>query len=146
MAKKAKPALREVGLEDALSEAFGEFSSLAEEMRSWADGMEEKFSSTDRYARVSEAADTLENHTDAPDVAECLEDIKVSVQDLAPRKRGYSRADRCGQACYILDLCINALDEIEGEGERKDEAESLRDEIDNVKSECEGVEFPGMYG
>ena len=68
---------------------------------------------------------------------------------LPPRRRGYSRSDRCGQACYLLDEVIGGLDKIvedEPEGERHDDAEALRDELDDVKGEAECLEFPGMYG
>jgi hypothetical protein len=48
-----------------------------------------------------------------------------------------------------LDEVIGGLDKIvedEPEGERHDDAEALRDELDDVKGEAECLEFPGMYG
>jgi hypothetical protein len=147
MAKRVR-SLRKVPIADAISEAFGEIEALAQEMREWADNLEEKFSSTSKYETVSSSADTLEGYTD-PDMPEGLPAMEVEFMDLPQRKRGYSRADRCGQACYILDQCIIVLEEqsekLEG-GEARDACESLRDDLENAKGDCEGVEFPGMYG
>jgi hypothetical protein len=151
MAKKQQP-MRKMSIADAVSEAHGELQGLAEEMRSWADNLEEKFSSTDKYARVSEAADTLEGFEE-PQCPEWASTVEVEFMDLPPKRRGYSRADRCGQACYILDQCIQECQEMAektGEDEaastKRDEAEQLADNLENMKSEAEGVEFPGMYG
>ncbi len=153
MAKKQQP-MRKMSIADAVSEAHGELQGLAEEMRSWAFNLEEKFSSTDKYARVSEAADTLEG-LEEPQCPEWAATVEVEFMELPQRKKGYSRADRCGQACYILDQCIqvcqelalaNEIDAGEKTSEEKDEAEQLADDLENMKSEAEGVEFPGMYG
>jgi hypothetical protein len=60
MAKGKKVVSVECTIEDALG--YGpEISSLQEEMASWRDSMEEKLSHTEKYERVSEAADALEN-------------------------------------------------------------------------------------
>ncbi len=148
-AKKKEP--RKVSLADAVSEAFGEIESLAEEMRSWADNLEEKFSNTSKYETVSETADQLESVSE-PSLPDELPDLTVEYVDLPPRKRGYSRADRCGQANYILQVCCDLLDsEIEAHekdevDEPRDSLEALRDELESAKSETECCEFPGMYG
>jgi hypothetical protein len=147
MAKRKVAVVREMSIADAVSETFGEFQGLGEEMRSWADAMEEKFSATDKFSRVSEAADTLENINEAS-VDDSLKDLKVSFTEMS--KKRPSRPDRCGHACYILDECIQVLDEIiddeKADQSLKDDASSLRDDLDNAKSEAECVEFPGMYG
>ena len=150
MAKtKAQPVMRKMSIADAVSEAFDEISSLAEEMRSWADNMEEKFSSTEKYSQVSEAADTLENAQEPNDYPAFAQSQQIEFSDLPSRKRGYSRSDRCGQACYILQACADELDErIEelGDGDESVTLSEFRDELTNVKDEVEGVEFPGMFG
>ena len=153
MAKKEQP-LRKMSLPDAVSEAFGELQELGQEMRDWADNLEEKFSTTAKYETVSGTADTLEQHEE-PLPPDNLPPLEVHFMDLPQRKRGYSRADRCGQACYILDQCFAELDaEIDRlEADDKESNTNLiealteyRDEIDNAKGDCEGCEFPGMYG
>ena|ERR1700722_10465476 len=153
MAKKEQP-LRKVSLPDAVSEAFCELQELAQEMRDWADNLEEKFSATAKYETVSSTADTLEQHEE-PSPPENLPALEVHFTDLPQRKRGYSRSDRCGQACYILDQCFAELDaeidrlETEDKNSNTDLIDTLseyRDEIGNVRDDCEGCEFPGMYG
>jgi hypothetical protein len=147
-----KPAPRTVGLYDAIEEAFSEIESLAEEMRSWADGMPESLQGGDKYSAVDEAASSLENASRPDEPGDELDGITVTIQDPTPRRRGYSRADRLGQAVYILDACISALEDFaasedpEFPEEKAEAADAYKDEIENAKSEVESVEFPGMYG
>lgn len=144
--RRAPPVERKMPVGDAISEAFGELTGLGEEMRSWADSLEEKFSSTEKYERVTEAADALENLSE-PDIPDSVKNLEVTFVDPPQRRRGYSRADRCAQACYILEQCIGVLDEFVGEDDEKlADAIELKDAIEQAKDEAEGVEFPGMYG
>lgn len=150
--KRLERTEREMSIADAVSEAFGDFSGLGEEMRSWADSMEEKLSHTEKYDRVNTTADTLENFSE-PEHPDWANNTKIKIMDLPRRKRPYSRADRNGQACYILDTaieaCENRLEELGNGDNAKAEAdavESYRDDLQNVKDEAEGVDFPGMYG
>lgn len=158
MAKKAaktkktrvvQTLLRKASVSDAVGEIISEIECLAEEMGSWRDNMEEKLSHTSKYESVSECADTLENIS-SPDVAESLNDVEVMIHDLKPRRRGYSRAARLAQAMYVLDQCVSALEEFEASEtaseDAKSDAESLRDELENIRSDCDGVDFPGMFG
>ena len=128
---------------NALSEAFGEFQSLAEEMADWADKIEERFSQTEKYERVRAAQETLEQLQE-PECPAKLKDVEIEyTQGLPKSKRsGLSRADRCSNATIILDVLI----EICAEAEDDDELSSFADELENAKSEAEGVEFPSMFG
>lgn len=58
---KGKHIKVDTTVENALSLAGSEIGDLWNEMNDWRDSMEDKFSSTEKYERVSEAADTLEN-------------------------------------------------------------------------------------
>lgn len=150
MAKKIPfPEPREVSVVDAVSEAFCELQSLGEEMRSWADAMEEKLSHNDKYERVSEAADALENISE-PDYPDTLAVIKVKVQDPRPVRRVPSRADRCSFACSILEGCRDALEEFKNDTKNsetaRDEADTLLGAVSETIDNAESVEFPGMYG
>jgi hypothetical protein len=144
--------VREISIADAASEAYEELQTLAEEMRQWADSIEEKFSHTEKYERISEAADTLENIQE-PDYCDYAKNMTIKITDLPKRKRGHPRAHRCTQACYILDVCIETLEyRIEDIKDDKsaetecNECSTLRDDLEQAKGEAEGVEFPGMYG
>lgn len=144
------PPPRDVGPLDLISDAFAEILQLADEMRSWADNMEEKFSGTDKYQIVSASAETLENLDEPETDITALNDHKLSWQDPKPRRRGYSRADRCNQACDMLRAAEEKLreihDEVPPDDAQHDAAAGLADEVENVISELEGCEFPGMYG
>jgi chromosome segregation ATPase len=83
-----------------------EIQSLSEEMRSWADNMEGAgtgLENTEKYERVSEAADILEEQGSE------FEDIDVT-------------------------------------GIEWDSIEEIKDNLENIIGELEGVEFPGMFG
>lgn len=154
MAKRraAERKVRTVTVADAVSEAFGEFMSLGEEMRTWAENLEEKFSATDKYSRISEAADNLENLSEV-EAIKWATNTTMEVVDPPMRKRAYSRPDRCSHACNLLDDAINAcenrLDDLKEGDDAKaeaDEVESYRNELIDAKDEAEAIEFPGMYG
>ena len=151
--KAVKPPPRDVGLLDAIGEVMSEVETLAEEMRSWADGMEEKFGSTNKFEEVSQAADTLEeqagNDPVNAEVHSFLNDVKITIQDPTPKRRGYSRAARLGQAQGVLMDVVDALqtymDDNTNDPKKKETAEALKDELDNIDNELQGVDFPGMY-
>lgn len=144
-----QPAPRDVGPVDLVQEAFGDITSLAEEMRTWADNMEEKFGATQKFQDVEAAADALEN-LDEPDVTiTALNDHKLSWQDPRPRLRGYSRATRAMHACDMLRAVEDKMRELEDElppdDPQHDAATALAEECENLISELEGIDFPGMY-
>lgn len=150
----SKYKVREASLADAANEAYSELQSLGEEMREWADNLEEKFSNTERYSRVSEAADTLEGLNE-PNYPDWASNTKVQITELVKPPRRQSRASRRDDACSILESCMDAcqewLDEHTEVKEGADlelsgEIEQLKDDLENLKDEAEGVEFPGMYG
>jgi chromosome segregation ATPase len=169
--KSYKYVPRTTTLESAVADAFSEFQTLAEEMEEWRSNMEEKFSQTERYSRVEEVAQTLENHTDAPDIPESVSDEEVVYSEAVNRSKreGPSRAVRCENACAMLDAAISRVEEIIGEiedkleafpegadeheGEKREdlenwqsELETFRDELSEHKDECESLDFPSMYG
>jgi len=144
-----RPTPRDVGPVDLVSEAFAEITTLAEEMRNWADNMEEKLSGTSKYQEVSECADQLEG-LDEPSVdITALNDHKIAWQDPTPRRRGYSRADRASQCCDMLRAVEEKMRDLEQElpedDPQHDAASALGDECENTISELESISFPGMY-
>ncbi len=140
-----KPPPRDVGPLDLIGEAWAEVVSLAEEMRTWADNMEDSLSNTQKYADVSEAAETLENLDEPTTDITALNDHKLSWQDPTPRRRGFSRAMRCGHACDMLRAAEEKLRELVQElpedDAQHDAADGLADEVENLISELEGVAF-----
>jgi hypothetical protein len=144
-----KPAPRDVGPLDLLSEAMGEIQVLADEMRTWADNMEDKFSGTEKYAQVNEAADALEAMDEPSVEITALNDHKISWQDPTPRSRPYSRADRAGNAVAMLQAVEQKMrdlvDELPPDDAQHDAADALADETQTLSDDLEQVDFPGMY-
>ena len=144
-----------------VEDAYSTITDLQSEMQEWADNMEEKFSSTEKYGRISEAAETLGNYTDSPDVPEYLAELPAEA--VLDNKKNPSRATRCGNATCYLDGALGSIEAFLEALEKKDspeatsktpeqieeiksEVEELQGTLDECKSEIEGVEFPGMYG
>lgn len=146
------PAPREVGLLDAILEALSDVEGLGQEMRDWADGMPDALQGGSKYDEVNEAADTLEEQggNDPIDMETMafLNDVKVTIQDPTPRKRGYSRDARLSHARDILYAVVAGLLEyyIDKHTPEAGIAESLKDDVETIVSELEGVTFPGMFG
>jgi hypothetical protein len=153
MAKAAPKYLaREMSMSEAVSEAMSELQTLAEEMREAFDNTPESLQGGGVGEARGEAADNLENLSE-PDVPTSLEAIKVawSVRELSPSKlRKQSRSDRRNDALETLSAVTAKLEEIKDDEASSEElagdAETLRDEIENLMSDAENVEFPGMYG
>ena len=142
-------------IENAVADAMSELSGLGEELRSWYDNMPENFQNGDKGSMVDEAANTLESLNEV-EVPACLSTVPVAYQS---DRKAQSRSARCGEAVNMLNIAKdNAqafLDENLPEDETKDtetqatqreEIDSFISELDEVISEAEGVEFPGMFG
>jgi hypothetical protein len=155
MAKRRERKLIKLSIADAVSGAYSSLTDLGQELRDWADNIEEKFGSTDKYSRLDEAASTLEGLNE-PTVPETLEKIEVEIMEAPYKRRGLSRPARRDQAVYELEAVVQDLQELidekadpKGDAELDtllDDAETLINEIEDLKSEAEQVEFPGMYG
>lgn len=133
-------------LADAISGAFSEFQSLRDEMGDWAGNMEgANMEHLPKYDEVSEARDALEQFCDnEPDVPEAFKEVKIDITENHRKKQ--SRSDRHDTAIQWLYKAVEWLEDDEvTEGEHSDEAETLRDELQQVIDEAEGVSFPGMY-
>lgn len=156
MASRIKTQERELTIEDAVSEAFGELQSLGEEMRESYDNTPESLQQSAVGEARGEAADALENISE-PDVPTELQGdkfkVKWTVLVLSPSaQRRQSRSARCAEACATLTAVTEHLGAIEENKESKfskKEQQAASDFVDDVQQiidEAEGVEFPGMYG
>jgi hypothetical protein len=155
MAKRApKTYERELTIEDAIFEAYGELQSLGEEMREAYDNTPESLQNDGVGAARGEAADNLENINE-PEVPTLLQGekfkMKWTVRVHPPSKR-LSRSDRRYEAVETLNQVVAFLEEIqesEGDNYSSDEKQAASDFVDEVQQmidEAENVEFPGMYG
>lgn len=143
---------------DAISGACSDLASLAEECREVVDNVSgTPLENTQRNQTMGETADTLEGISE-PDVDDArLNEIMVSWQEIMPRSKRapLSRSDRRDNACAALDAALNALTEKKDALEEADKTandelldviDSLITDVEQIKDEAEGVEFPGMRG
>lgn len=165
-------------VQSSISGLVNEFYSIAQELRDelqeWKDNIEEKFSGTDKFSRLEEAVNTLEefceNEPDT-DLPECNEDFERTIW---PSKKKMSRADRMGEAMDSANAAVARLTELKEALEEKEEArvkadldnqdaptdgnpdageeidttiyDDLISELEDHISTAENVEFPGMFG
>jgi len=151
------PPPREVGLLDAIGEFMADCEELGQEMRDWADNMPESKQGSQKYDEVNEAAETLENIAQedpvTPDTMSFLNEVKVTIQDPTPRRRGYSRSARLAHAISTLQIVMMALEEFKSQhpnekerADQEDVANELHAALEEHEGNAENVEFPGMFG
>lgn len=121
-------------------------------MRDWADNMPESKQSSQKHDDVEQCADTLEeqagNDPVTSDTMTFLNEVKVSIQDPKPSRLPRSRSARLGEGTDILTDVIEKLTEYIGDktGPNETIAGDLKDSLEEIESELQGVEFPGMFG
>lgn len=149
---------RELSIEDAISEAFGELQSLGEEMREAFDNTPESLQNSGVGEARGEAADALENISE-PDIPTELQGdkfkVKWQVHAMTPKQQmKQSRSARRDDALATLNAVAYFLDQIDDEensdahysDEEKEAASTLVDEVRQMIDEAESVDFPGMFG
>lgn len=164
MAYKTVPVKTTVS--SAIDDAFGVFEELAGEMRETYDNMEgANMGHMDKCVRAGEAADELDNHNSAPDVADHLGDLPVETTEQVnkDKRKGSSRSVRLANAQALIQGAIDALENYHPEAdldpedsdakvdEKEDAAEGLKEEAESLVSELQehadfDVDFPGMFG
>jgi len=136
MVKKLKTETITQTISEALEDAKFELSSLAEEMGNWRDNMEgTNLENTTRYEEISECADTLEDLDSRLRDIEIEDDREITYTWSHPYGRSIGRGWRAGYVCAILNAIGDAL---------SDNDESVA-ELQDIATELEGLEFPGMY-
>lgn len=142
---------------DAISTAYGIIEEIGGEMREWYENMPENVQNGDKACTICETADTLENIEEPnPPLHAC--ELKVEFKTKPLLKRA-SRSDRLTdglhyayQAIEAIEARIEELKDKQGitdadqDAEQIDELETLRDEVQSMIDDAEGVEFPGMMG
>ena len=141
---KTKPAYitRKLTVADAVSEAYSILEELAGEMREAFDNTPESLQQSAVGEAREAAADALEGLSE-PNVLDELGRLEFEYTEPPP-KRKQSRRDRRDQATALLSAVIAVVDNVDDEN--ADPAVELRDELDDLMSEADSVEFPGMYG
>lgn len=144
---------------DAISEGFSELQSLRDEMTEWKDNIEEKFGQTEKFDRVSECADALDEIADQED--ECVPSVHAedSVDWVFSKKKSkkspYPRWLRIQNAVNALEAAkaqLETLVEVDDdedenpEDEDRMEMQNCIDKLDEVIEAANSVEFPGMFG
>jgi len=136
-------------LEDLVDDAFSEIETLGEEMREWADNMPESLQGGDKYSTIDETANMLDEAVgEKPEILSVL--VGVSVLHI-PSVAIVSRADRCYEATAALDSVGSYLEDVIDEldvksGEAFDALQEYKGMIQEISSNLEGAEFPGMFG
>lgn len=131
---------------DLISDAFGIFEELAEEMGDWYESLPESLQSTDKASTIEETRDALYD-MQAREVSDHISNMKVVY---TPPRKVKSRSDRCNDACGMLQAVEDYLNDLDDNeeltSEDRDECQSLASDLEEVRGRAEDLEFPGMYG
>ena len=145
---KYKPVSLTRSVEDILSNAASELQTVAEELAEWRDAIGERFSGTDKFSRISEAADMLQqagDELDSIDVPEKYSSAQVTFIEMHARSRRQQRS-RQVRADDAVSSVRAVVDELQVD-DMPDELSDLIDELENVLGNIEGgIDIPGMYG
>ena len=151
----------ETTLGGLVEDGYGIIEGLAESCRESFDNLPENLQNTSRNQTLGQAADDLENVSNA-DVPDGLADIKMSVeQSYETTKKGASRSVQRDFAVTMLghakdrvdeEIAILEAEEDDDESEEDDESpnrekidqyEAFSEELQTMIDEAESVEFPG---
>lgn len=132
-----------------LEQGVSALVELGEECRASADNFENQ--DHPKAQAFSEAADALENQSLDVDLPDAPAELEVPYTERVPRRRRHnpSRASRCSNAIASLQAGLEAMQEwseANPDHDKRDEVDSLCVDVENLISEAEGVEFPGLYG
>lgn len=152
MAKK-KMITREGTLDGIVSDAFGTFQTLRDEIAEWRDNLESNgMEHLPKYEQVSECADALDGFCDEePTMPETTLGEMTLKWEESGRKKSNSRASRLSDAVEDIRRVVEHIQEyleahqddpIDEDGAWDQYASDLQNAID----EAEAVEFPGMFG
>lgn len=119
-----------------IDSAFDEIQSLAWEMREAFDCTPENLQNSEVGQRREDAADSLENLLDCPEILPWLDGIVTKFT----YRRTRSRRDRAYEAVCMLRTSAEAI------RVRIVELQCYADDLLNTAEELDCVEFPGMYG
>lgn len=148
-----KTEVRKTTVSAAIGDAFSEFESLRDEMQDTVDNMSgANMEHLPKYETAEAAVSELDNHTDAPDVPDCVAELEVTYSEQVNKRkgRGPSRDVRLSNAQSMLSAAKDALeafassDDVERDEGEADEADTLVNELDEHTDFS--VEFPGMFG
>lgn len=141
-----------VGTVSSITDAFAELETLGEECTEIVDNAEGGLAETQRIQTLGETASTLSNLSE-PEVPECIGELEIRYADSVPKnkRRGPSRAARCGNACGVFTAAAEAAqawldDDANAEHDDRDDVQTFIDECESLVGEAEGCEFPGMFG
>jgi hypothetical protein len=125
---------RKLTVGKAVEEAFATFADLGDQMGEWRDNIEEKFSGTAKFEAVNETATALESLCDErPNVPEAIAGMEIEVQVIKCK----ARWQHCAEAYGLLETCAEILQD--------NGCDDFCTELQNVASQAQDIEFPGMY-
>lgn len=87
---------------ELVDQFYSEVEGLAEEMEEWRSNIEEKFSSTDKYSRVEESAQTLQSIADERVDTEPFEEFDEAIAVHAEVAEGEGEPGRAFGGCVRL--------------------------------------------
>ena len=142
---------RQTTIVNAINEALNVFQELGEEMREAFDNTPENLQQSAAGEAREAAADALESISEPSFPKELEEEQVILMERVRTEKQMIrrTRPERRDDAINTLDRCIEALQDIadneSASATARSEAGSLADELEDIKSNAEAVEFPSRF-
>jgi Rad3-related DNA helicase len=149
----AKQNLRAVpcssSLQGAVEDGYARLEELRDECQEIVDNASDSLRETQRIQTLEETANQLSGADDMPEVPEALDGVVVCYTEDRRKNKSHSRATRCAEAVSLLYYAKEASEEWladNAEHESTDDVQNMIDSIDEMISNAESCEFPGMFG
>lgn len=142
MSKSYKGVISKVTVEDAICDGLSDLRELRDECQESADNMSDGHPKKDAFEEAVTALDSADEEPDLEGVPEGLLKTEIEVSQVRPvaKRRWPARWARRDNACAMLRAAVEALTDAE------DDHSEVADQLENIADECDGAEFPGLYG
>jgi hypothetical protein len=130
-----------------ISDAFEALQSLRDEAQEVCDNMPENLQGGDSYSTFESNTSSLSECDSIPDVPEVIKELPVKYTEEV-KSSHVSRAVRCSNCVNMLDAAVGVIEDWQEKNKEpeNEEVEQLRDEVQQMKDNAEGTEWPGRNG
>jgi cysteinyl-tRNA synthetase len=134
-------------LQGAVEDGYSRLQELMNECQEIVDNAPDSLRDSQRIQTLEETASQLQDSDDTPEVPEAIAELIVNYTEDQRKSKSQSRSTRCAEACDLLGAAKGTAEEwLEENEDNDDEVQSLIDALDEMISNAESCEFPGMFG
>lgn len=136
----------------AVDDAINALLELGSELQEIVDNASgSNLEGTERIQTLTNTAETLTNLNEVS-IEDWMSDLPITYTESVQTRKGRSesRLVQCDNYLSVLRAVISAGEDLIGSDEydadHEEELQTFIDELQSIVDECEGLEFPGMFG